>query len=113
MSRDPQYYDNPDTFDGYRFYRTPASKQKISQPPEYEFTGIERGNVAWGNGRLTCPGRWYASAMNKLVVASLLLRYDISFPEGQSTRPPNVYNDASILPSPTREICIRSRLQDP
>ena len=109
MSRDPSFYDDPDTFDGYRFCSLPKSKGSTVQPPEYEFTGIERGNVVWGNGRLTCPGRWYASAMNKLIAASFLLRYDMKYPEGQFTRPPNIYNDGTIMPSPVQEILIRSR----
>ena len=106
MSRDPTFYDEPNTFNGYRFYSPDGG---AAQPPAHDFTGIEPGNVAWGSGRLTCPGRWYASAMNKLMVASLLVCYDIQFPEGQSTRPPSIYSDGTIMPSPTQEILFRER----
>ena len=105
MSRDPAFYDNPDVFDGHRFYR---AGREGAQPPEHDFTGIEKGNVVWGNGRLTCPGRWYASAMNKLIIATLLTRYDFRFPDGQITRPPSIYSDGAIIPSPTQEIVIRN-----
>ena len=107
MSRDPAFYDNPNTFDGHRFYHPAKLEGRAAQPPAHDFAGIERGNVVWGNGRLTCPGRWYASAMNKLIIATLLVRYAIKFPEGQSERPLSIYNDGTIVPSATQEILIR------
>ncbi|KAL9063655.1 MAG: hypothetical protein Q9161_009356 [Pseudevernia consocians] len=111
MSRDPTFYDEPNTFDPGRFHRPSAGSEKATPQPEYEFTGIERGNVVWGNGRLTCPGRWYASAMNKLIIASLLVRYEIKFPEGQATRPQSIYSDGTAIPSPTQEILLREHPQ--
>ena len=107
MSRDATFYTEPNNFDPGRFYRPSfANPDKPAPPPEYEFTGIERGNVVWGNGRLTCPGRWYASAMNKLIIASLLVRYEIQFPEEQTTRPQSIYYDGTAIPSPTQEILL-------
>lgn len=101
MSRDPAYYEDPNRFDGYRFFRIGATA------PELEFAGIERGNLAWGSGRLTCPGRWYASALNKLILGMILERYEIKFPNGQETRPPNLYNDGGIMPDPKQVIMVR------
>lgn len=109
MSRDSSYYENPDEFDGYRWYRRWVSGGGGNQPLEEEFTGIEAGNVAWGNGRLTCPGRWYASALNKLILANLLVSYDLRFPDGQSTRPPNLYNDGGTMPDLAQLIFLRKR----
>lgn len=107
MSRDPIYYNSPNTFDGYRWYR--KNEPLRPQPLEEEFTGVETGNVAWGTGRLTCPGRWYASAMIKLIVAKLLVGYDVRFPEGQSKRPANIYGADAIRPDMTQEIWLRKR----
>ena len=109
MSRDPAFYDNPDTFDSHRFCRPAKRGGGAAHPPEHDFTGMERGNVAWGSGRLSCPGRWYASAMNKLIIAKLLVLYSIQFPEGQSTRPPSIYEDGTIIPSPTQQILMCKR----
>lgn len=101
MSRDPAYYNDPLTFDGYRFLSTGVMQ------PSNEFTGIEPGNLAWGSGRFTCPGRWYASAMNKLIIASLLVQYEIKFPEGQTKRPANLYSNGGIIPDPSQVLLFR------
>ncbi|KAF4630842.1 hypothetical protein G7Y89_g7285 [Cudoniella acicularis] len=104
MSRDPTYYEDPHTFKGDRFFKNSPSKE--TQPLD-DFTGIEPGNLAWGSGRLTCPGRWYGTTMIKLIVGSLLAEYEIKFPEGQTKRPPNLYNNGSIMPDPTQQLLLR------
>lgn len=78
------YYKNPLQLDGSRFYTGKAPSG------ENEFASIESGSLRWGSGRWTCPGRWYASATIKLLLAKLLLNYDMEFPAGKTTRPPNV-----------------------
>lgn len=108
LSRDPANYDNPDEFDGYRWFRRWEANQKLTA--EEEFTGTEPGNLAWGHGRLTCPGRWYGGAMIKLIIAELLVNYDVAFPEGQNSRPPNVYSSEAIRPDMEQVICLRKRV---
>lgn len=103
MTRDPTYYDNPDEFNGYRFFQP----LQTSLDPLQKFSGIEQGNLAWGSGRLTCPGRWFASAMNKLIIGELLVRYEIKFPQGQTRRPGNLYSNGGAMPDPTQVLCLR------
>ncbi|RDL36339.1 uncharacterized protein BP5553_05691 [Venustampulla echinocandica] len=105
MALDPDFYQNPETFDGRRFIDADGYPLK----PDREFSGIEPGNGMWGSGRLTCPGRHYASALSKIIVASLLLKYDISFPEGQKEGPPGTEDDANILPDVTQMIILSER----
>ena len=101
MARDSTYYNDPSRFDGYRFCK--------SEEPESEYTGIEPGNLSWGSGRFTCPGRWYASVMIKMLLATLILEYDIGYPEGQSTRPSSSGSDVGWLPSFQQNIIVRKR----
>lgn len=104
MSRDPFYYSDPNSFDGYRFFK--RSKTDETQPLD-EFSGIEPGNLAWGSGRLTCPGRWYASALNKLIIGTLLAEYEMRFPEGQTKRQTNLYANGGIMPDPAQQLLLR------
>lgn len=106
MARDSEFYNDPRSFEGFRFFR-PDEDGVANSPLDY--TGIEPGNVSWGSGRFTCPGRWYASAMIKLIVANLLLGYDISFPLGQTERPPNSKYDLDVHPNFSQKIVIKKR----
>lgn len=105
MALDPEFYDEPEKFNARRF----LDKKGKPISPDREFSGIEPGNGMWGAGRLTCPGRHYASALSKMIVANLLLKYDISFPEGQTTPPPQVEDDSNILPDMTQVIILKER----
>ena len=109
LSRDPTYYTGPSppsTFNPSRFYQSLAQIQTDTSNPLQDFTGIEPGNLAWGNGRQTCPGRWYAGAVIKLVVGAILEGYELKFPEGVR-RPENVYWNAGIMPCVKQEILLR------
>jgi cytochrome P450 len=107
MSQDSTFYDNPEHFNGFRFYR--PNKDDMDSANQQDYTGIEPGNLSWGNGRLTCPGRWCASAMIKLIIANLLLDYDLSFPPGQTKRPLNAKYDSDVHPDFQHQILLRKR----
>ena len=107
LARDPANYPEPNIFRPYRWHK-PDPDHKPA--PEEEFTGVEPGNVAWCSGRLMCPGRWYASAMIKLIIAELLIKYDVTFPEGQTRRPPNVYSPDAVRPDMEQVICLKKRV---
>lgn len=106
MARDVEFYDDPRRFDGNRFYR---AEEKDDATTQQEYTGIEPGNLSWGYGRFTCPGRWYGAAMVKLIVANLLLEYDVSFPPGRTERPPNTKYDTDVHPDFEAKIVLRKR----
>lgn len=63
------------------------------------------------NTHQTCPGRWYASAVIKLILAHLLVDYDLSFPSSQTERPANVKADSDLLPNFKQNIVLRRRLE--
>lgn len=109
MSRDSAFYNDPQDFDGLRFYRPEENGDSGPENQQQKYTGIEPGNLSWGNGRFTCPGRWYAATMIKLVLANLLLDYDISFPPGQTERPTNSKYDTEVHPNFEQNIVLRKR----
>lgn len=84
-------------FVGYRYLN-----KGLSSPDEmhqHQFVSSEQDNLAFGHGKSSCPGRFFAGAQIKILLASILMRFDVTFPIGQHDRPQNVYSGESISPN--------------
>ncbi|KAL4874715.1 cytochrome P450 [Aspergillus karnatakaensis] len=106
MALDPEFYKDPETFNPRRFLN--EAGKPIS--PELVFHGIESGNGMWGAGRLTCPGRHYASNLSKLIIANLVIKYDIAFPDGKTDMPVGTEDDGAYLPDLTQKMVLTERV---
>lgn len=78
--KDPEVYgENPDEYDGYRFYRMRQQPGKanssllVTTTPDY---------LAFGHGLSACPGRFFAAQEIKIILCQLLLKYEWRLPEG-------------------------------
>ncbi len=74
----------------------------------WQFTSIGDANTNFGLGRHACPGRFFAAAETKLILAYLLLRYDIRLKEGEGRPRPMMFM-MTKSPSPSAEIMFRRR----
>ncbi|KAF2740899.1 cytochrome P450 [Polyplosphaeria fusca] len=102
MLRDAEFFDDPDTFDSYRYWRKRIILREENSL--YELTGIEDYNLNWGYGKGTCPGRWYAAAVVELMLGIILTDYDVKFPDHQKERPPNEHLDTMIQPCRAQKV---------
>jgi hypothetical protein len=55
------------------------------------------------------PGRFFAANELKLMLAHLVVNYDVQFENSSHIRPPNVYFSNSCVPNPTAKVCFRKR----
>ncbi|TWU71190.1 hypothetical protein ED733_001934 [Metarhizium rileyi] len=88
ISMDPAIISNPNTFNGLRYYQQRC--QDPSQNNKHQYATADKSHLNFGYGNWACPGRFMASDILKMVLTTLLLRYDFRYPRG-SERPTNGY----------------------
>jgi cytochrome P450 len=73
----PENFENPGDFDGYRFYKRREAGNSSSL-----FVQSSPEHAHFGMGRHQCPGRFFAGSELKLCLAHILLKYDIRLKGG-------------------------------
>ncbi|KAK7751248.1 hypothetical protein SLS62_006793 [Diatrype stigma] len=138
VSRDDRFYPDAETFDGLRFWRLQQAQEQerererellqarygnvansnsnnnnnnsnnYNNSSQWQFTSIGDTNTSFGLGRHACPGRFFAAAEAKMILAHLLLRYDIKLKEGEGRPRPMMFM-MTKCPSPSAEILFKRR----
>ncbi|KAE8160839.1 cytochrome P450 [Aspergillus tamarii] len=103
VHRDEQTYQNPDEYRPFRFLsidtETQESKTMLVPVTSEKF-------LAFGHGRHSCPGRWFAAHAMKLIIGYILVNYDI---EPLDKRPVNSVIGQTIIPQLDVKIRVRRR----
>lgn len=104
LLQDPSIIPDPEAFNGFRYYND------CSQNTERQnrFTATDSNNLSFGYGKYACPGRFLASYEIKLIVAMLLVQFDIGFPEGKGRPGSMMYSD-SVFPDPKGGLILKER----
>jgi len=109
MHRDPEIFEDPLTFKWNRFMKSSNGKAPIFTKNGKR---ILRPVDAFGGGQTMCPGRKFARTEIKAVIVSLLLQYDVRFPEGKVPEPPidhtTFVNSGMPLHEVDVEVCKKS-----
>lgn len=93
-------------FDGFRFEREPDHSEHQNR---FQLSTVDSTQLHFGAGRYACPGRFFASAVIKLMFAHILLNYDFKYKPDQKGRPKNMSADENIFPDPSIMILLRER----
>jgi cytochrome P450 len=96
VSHDPTNYPDPEVFDGYRFVKLRETKQGVTSQ-YHQFVTSNKTSLNFGYGKHACPGRFFASAEIKMILADLITGYDFKF-EGEG-RPSNIVAGDSVSSS--------------
>lgn len=97
---------SPGSFDGYRYL--PSSSEPLSHRPQH-FTTTSPSHLHFGHGRYACPGRYFASAEIKAVVARIVMGWDMKFPEKQGGRPRNLTILEISYQDPEARVMVKER----
>ncbi|KAF5385143.1 hypothetical protein D9615_001366 [Tricholomella constricta] len=105
MHLDPAKYTSPQTFDATRFVR--GSGEGASR---YQLATTTADFLAWGHGRAGCPGRFFAAVLMKLMLAHMVLQYDVRFGDGAGgARPRDCWVGPERFPDLSAEVMFRRR----
>lgn len=108
-------------FDGFRYaQRQPgqsshAPGSSALKARQTWYTSTDQSHITFGQGRYACPGRFVAAVEIKLVLATMLMRYDISFGEkgetdlGPEKRPKNLHLLELGFTDPAARVYLRER----
>ena len=102
---DPAVTESPEVFDGFRYYK---ERQKPGEGNRHQFATTDSNNLHFGHGKYACPGRFFASNEIKMILATVLLKYDVCFLDGQG-RPKNMTAHEYIFPDPDGVILLKER----
>ncbi|KAI0454658.1 cytochrome P450 [Xylaria acuta] len=107
---DPSVTPNPDIFDPMRSYKKRyASPQDMNK---YLAGQTSPDNLAFGYGKLACPGRAFSVGEIKLILARLISQYEFRYPESIQSRPTNMYADENVFPNPNAKVMMRLRQEN-
>jgi cytochrome P450 len=113
IHRDPLNYDNPNEFVPFRF--------SGSGPCTCEIDGLPKDNgrlkadapdekyLPFGYGKQSCPGRFFALKVVKLIVGRLVYEYDIKWAKVPPSSPSNGTMEGFFLPAKGMEVSLQSR----
>jgi len=111
---DKDVFEDPSKFDPFRFsrIREAATEQKDNSSDLANLSFVSTGarNLAFSHGKHACPGRFLVDFELKMVIAYMLMNYDIEFaPEHNGKRPPNVWRTEVNFPPDVAKIRVRRR----
>lgn len=115
MHFDPKHYRNSDKFDGFRFANLGQQRGggTNKEGSRYQLVTTTSDYLVWGYGRRACPGRFFAALELKLILAHLVMIYDVKFSEVLEGRPSDFWVEANRLPNLSAKVMFKKRDSHP
>jgi ent-kaurene oxidase len=108
MSLDPNIWENPAEFHGFRFAELRSASKEAANKFQFARTS-PTDSMYFGHGRHDCPGRFFASNEIKTILAYLIRKYDIKAAPDSETRPSGIKFATSMSANPNISIMIKER----
>ena len=111
MALDPNIWENPDEFHGFRFAELRSASKTDAN--KFQFATTSPANsMYFGHGKHDCPGRFFASNEIKTIVAYLIRKYDIKAAPNSEKRPESLKFASRVVPNPNISIMMKKREVD-
>jgi cytochrome P450 len=105
INQDAAIYPEPTEFKPFRFS---SMRELPGNELRYQHASTGLDNINFGHGLWACPGRFFANAEIKVILAHLLLRYDLRLTPG-TQKPSQQHFGLAILPDAGAEVLFRAR----
>jgi cytochrome P450 len=99
-----KFYEDPETFDAYRFVKL---RQVSGREASANLVSVSPEHMAFGLGGHSCTGRFFAANHIKIVLCHILLKYEFRLADG-SVPVPRRYGLRNQA-DPTAKIVLRRR----
>lgn len=107
MMKDDSIFENPLEYNPRRFI---DMRNKPGQENKWHFVSTSVEHLAFGHGKHSCPGRFFAANEIKLMLIFLFLKYDWNVAEGGQKK--DTFKGSDVASDPTAAALIRFRNQD-
>ncbi|KAF2798515.1 cytochrome P450 monooxygenase-like protein [Melanomma pulvis-pyrius CBS 109.77] len=104
--QDSTNYPDSDTFDGFRFAKI-RKGGSATDNARNQFVTTNEQNLFFGYGKHACPGRFFAANEIKMILARIILEYDIKNVDGVIGRIPNTETGSSSTPDATKQLMFK------
>jgi len=102
---DESNYADPVSFVPFRFVDE-VKNENESTGRKVDMTATSIDFLAFGHGRHACPGRFFAATELKLMLALVVMKYDVKL---DGPHPENLWVVTSCVPNPKGEVLFRKR----
>lgn len=75
---------------------------------KFQAVQLDHSNLIFGSGNQACPGRFFAVAEIKMILARLLHEYEFQFAP-MKARPPTLHADENVFLNPNATLMMRKR----
>lgn len=108
IQRDSESYNEGERYNAFR-YAVPGSSDDAEaylQRKQSSLSMPADNFLAWGHGRHACPGRFFAAHLMKIMLAHVLVNYQV---EAKGSKPKGLDRNEFPIPSVTATFDVRLR----
>lgn len=98
MQRDPDVYHEAERYNAFRYAATGVDNDAGAYLQQKQNSLSMPGDnfLAWGSGRHACPGRFFAAHLMKIMLAHVLIKYDV---KAEGPKPKGLDRNEFPIPS--------------
>ncbi|EKM83194.1 hypothetical protein AGABI1DRAFT_104916 [Agaricus bisporus var. burnettii JB137-S8] len=104
-------FEDADEFKGFRFAEMRDRDEGLDSM-KHQMVSLDAEHIIFGYGRHACPGRFFAVHEIKIMLAQIILEYDVQMENGSMDRPPSLSFESNDVPNPKAKMRFRKRQMD-